>query len=117
MSSSRAGRKLDVVWDYFDKEPLKSPGHFSAKCKFCNKSWKRAYVNILQMHLANNCLECPAEVKSYYLGFLTALSDDEMDVDTLSTGSRGSIGSKRLIVGQQGIEDFYESKDLPDHKY
>ncbi|CAB4494029.1 unnamed protein product [Rhizophagus irregularis] len=116
MSSSRAGRKLDVVWDYFDKEPLKSPGHFSAKCKFCNKSWKRAYVNILQMHLANNCLECPAEVKSYYLGFLTALSDDEMDVDTLSTGSRGSIGSKRLIVGQQGIEDFYESKDLPDHK-
>ncbi|PKB99879.1 hypothetical protein RhiirA5_382851 [Rhizophagus irregularis] len=112
MSSSRAGRKLDVVWDYFDKEPLKSPGHFSAKCKFCNKSWKRAYVNILQMHLANNCLECPAEVKSYYLGFLTALSDDEMDVDTLSTGSRGSIGSKRLIVGQQGIEDFYERKML-----
>lgn len=36
-----------------------------------------------------------------------------MDVDTLS---RRFKDSKRLrIEGQQEIEDFYESKELPEH--
>jgi hypothetical protein len=103
----KAGRKLNEVWDFFEQTPLKSLGHYSAKCTFCSKSWKRAYVNALQAHLANDCLQCPEDVKSYYLGFLSACDDYEME-------TRGSKRLKR--TGQQGIGDFYESKELPEHK-
>jgi hypothetical protein len=112
-SKKSAGRKLNEVWDFFEQTPLKSSGHYSAKCHFCNKSWKRAYVNALQAHLANECLECPGDIKSYYLGFLGS-DDEEMDVDNLSR-SRGSKRSK-IGQGQQGIEDFYENKELPESK-
>ena len=37
-----------------------------------------------------------------------------MDIDSISTGSRASKRSRS--EGQQGIEDFYESKELPESK-
>ena len=64
MSSNKgkAGRRQDDVWEYLDKKPLKSAGHFSGKCNFCHQKWTRAYVNELQNHLANGCNDCPEEI-------------------------------------------------------
>ena len=53
------GYKPNEVWDYFQKTQLKSPGHYSAKCNFCNHLWSRAYIQELQLYLTNECLICP----------------------------------------------------------
>jgi hypothetical protein len=29
------GRPKNMVWNYFEHNALKHPGHFDAKCKFC----------------------------------------------------------------------------------
>ncbi|CAJ0751389.1 358_t:CDS:2, partial [Entrophospora sp. SA101] len=95
-------------------------GHFSAKCIFCNHNWGRAYVKSLQAHLSNDCVECPNDICNFYLGVLS--TNDNMSVDdNLSSNSRMSIQStnsfkRKKLDGQQGIEDFYEGKELTDSK-
>jgi hypothetical protein len=84
----KAGRKQDSVWEFFDWIPLKSPGHYFGKCKFCHKKWQRAYVGVLQFHLANECSDCPEEIQIYWLGFIAA--KDSLDNDTVSIASRES---------------------------
>ncbi|CAJ0758773.1 10234_t:CDS:2 [Entrophospora sp. SA101] len=119
-NNSNSGRKLNEVWNFFTKTPLKSAGHFSAKCIFCNRNWGRAYVKSLQAHLSNDCVECPNDIRNFYLGVLS--TNDNMSVDdNLSSNSRMSIQStnsfkRKKLDGQQGIEDFYEGKELTDSK-
>ena len=38
-SKGKAGRKQDEVWEYFERTPLKSAGHYAEECKFCHKKW------------------------------------------------------------------------------
>ncbi|CAJ0633489.1 273_t:CDS:2 [Entrophospora sp. SA101] len=86
-NNSNSGRKLNEVWNFFTKTPLKSAGHFSAKCIFCNRNWGRAYVKSLQAHLSNDCVECPNDIRNFYLGVLS--TNDNMSVDdNLSSNSR-----------------------------
>ena len=109
MSSNKgkAGRRQDDVWEYLDKKPLKSAGHFSGECNFCHQKWARAYVNELQNHLANGCNDCPEEIQNYWLEIIIAkdLDDDDM------------VSNKRKKVkGQTGIEDYYERRELSESK-
>ncbi|CAG8717683.1 22_t:CDS:2, partial [Racocetra fulgida] len=46
------GRPPDPVWDHFFAIPLKSPGHFAAKCKYCSTQFNRGRPNQLEIHLA-----------------------------------------------------------------
>ncbi|CAG8830137.1 44114_t:CDS:1, partial [Gigaspora margarita] len=46
------GRPPDPVWDHFFATPLKSPGHFAAKCKYCSIQFNRGCPNQLEIHLA-----------------------------------------------------------------
>ena len=105
------GKKPNEVWNFFKKELVKgSKGHYSAKCIFCNKEWKKAYINDLKLHLANNCLVCPEDIHSFYLNLVTNNNDN--------SSSSSTTNSKKCKTneGQKGIEDFYENKELPDHK-
>jgi hypothetical protein len=113
INKKKSGCKLDEVWEFFEQTKLKSPGHFSAVCKFCHKKWPRAYVNELQAHLSNNCNKCPTEIQQYWLGFVAA--KDIIDSDN-ATSIHPTKSKKRKAQNQPGIEDFYESRDLPESK-
>ena len=90
-SKGRSGRKLDGVWKHFVQVPLKSPGHYSGECKLCHKKWLRAYVNVLQFHLANECVDCPEDIQNYWLRYLTA--KDSLEDETASIASQESSQS------------------------
>ncbi|CAB4485307.1 hypothetical protein RhiirA1_390785 [Rhizophagus irregularis] len=76
-----SGHPQSEVWKYYEKQPLKSsPGHFSAKCNYCKKTWPHGHVHELEDHLANKCKECPELVSSFYLGVVS--SRDFGDEDT-----------------------------------
>jgi hypothetical protein len=114
------GRKLNEVWNFFIKTSLRSAGHFSAKCKFCNHTWARAYVKNLQAHLANDCIKCPNDIRNFYIGVLSG-SYNMSNNDDMSSNSRMLIEStnsfkKKKTDVQQGIEDFYEKKELSESK-
>jgi len=111
-NKKKPGCKQNEVWDFFEQTRLKSPGHFSAECKFCHRKWARAYVNELQAHLANECNICPTDIQQYWLGFVAARDSFDSDDTTRSTSSN----KKRKAQGQPRIEDFYESRSLPAAK-
>ncbi|CAG8736851.1 9508_t:CDS:1, partial [Rhizophagus irregularis] len=60
------------VWKHFEKTPLKSAGHFSAKCTYCTKYWSHGTSNELEAHLANNCKDVSKYIRSFYLGVVSA---------------------------------------------
>ena len=72
--------------------------------------WPRAYVNGLQAHLGNNCNKCPIEIQQYWLGFVAAKGIIDSDNATYTHKTKSK---KRKAQSQPGIEDFYESRDLP----
>jgi hypothetical protein len=41
------GRPKNIVWNYFECNALKHPGHYDAKCKFCGTYWKNGIVKKL----------------------------------------------------------------------
>ena len=104
-NKGKAGRKQNDVWEFFEKNPLKSAGHFSAVCNFCHRKWQRAYVNELQNHLANGCDSCPEDIQSFWLEFIDSLGDDDMVVN-----------KKRKGKGQTGIVDYFEGRELSESK-
>jgi hypothetical protein len=104
-NKGKAGRKQSDVWDFFEKESLKSAGHFSAKCNFCHKNWPRAYVNGLQNHLANECDSCPDDIQNYWLEFI--VEKDSLD---------DMIAKRRKVTVQTGIDDYFEGRELPKSK-
>ena len=108
--SKKPGRKSNEVWAFYEKTPLKSsPGHFSAICMYCKKKWTRGYVEKLQAHFANECNKCPDELKNYWLKYL-------INDDSSSNSASASSSKKRKTGGQLEIEDFYESRNLPESK-
>lgn len=111
LNKGKAGRKQNDVWEFFEKEPLKSAGHFSGKCNFCHKKWPRAYVNELQNHLANECDICPEDIQNYWLRFISKDSSDN-DNDTIAATKKRKVNVK----GQTGIEDYFENRELPENK-
>ncbi|KAF0429473.1 zinc finger bed domain-containing protein 1-like [Gigaspora margarita] len=46
------GRPPDPLWDHFFATLLKSPGYFSAKCRYCLKQFSRGCHTDLEVHLA-----------------------------------------------------------------
>ncbi|CAJ0900414.1 14247_t:CDS:2 [Entrophospora sp. SA101] len=110
-NNSNSGRKLNEVWNFFTKTPLKSAGHFSAKCIFCNRNWGRAYVKSLQAHLSNDCVECPNDIRNFYLGVLS--TNDNMSVDdNLSSNSRMSIHKEIARVNSRIDKELEVGENL-----
>ncbi|PKY36174.1 hypothetical protein RhiirB3_458213, partial [Rhizophagus irregularis] len=66
------GRSQREVWRHYEKKPLKSAGHFLAKCNYCRSYWPHGHSNKLKDHLANNCKEVSELVHSFYLDVVSA---------------------------------------------
>ena len=82
-SKHAGGRPKDKVWQYFNSNATKHPGHFDAVCKFCNFYWKVGVVKKLQVHLARDCEGVDTEVKNKYM-LIVARRDglgEEVEVD------------------------------------
>jgi hypothetical protein len=111
-SKGKSGRKQNGVWEYFEKTPLKSAGHYSGECKFCHQKWQRAYISILQFHLTNECTDCPEEIQNYWLRFIAA--KDSLDDDTASNASLTSSNKKRKVVynGKLSIQSPFSTVNL-----
>jgi hypothetical protein len=79
------GRPKSKVWEYFEHNSTNHPGHFDAKCKFCNYYWKGGVVKKLEVHLARECDNVSAEIKNKYMHIVAkrdGLSDDIMEIET-----------------------------------
>ena len=79
------GHSKSKVWEYFEHNPTNHPGHFDAKCKFCNHYWKGGVVKKLEVHLARECDNVSAEIKNKYMHIVAkrdGLSDDIMEIET-----------------------------------
>src|SRR5271154_4188417 len=67
-SKSNSGRPESLVWNHFYKKmESKSRGHFSATCHYCGKEWSRGKPDILEDHLATECLYCSNNIRNDYL--------------------------------------------------
>ncbi|CAG8619602.1 2025_t:CDS:1 [Ambispora leptoticha] len=62
-----SGCQLSTVWEFFIRGRTKSPGHFSAICKFCQAKWTRGEPLKLEAHLALNCSKVEDKVQQVYL--------------------------------------------------
>ncbi|CAG8490232.1 27546_t:CDS:2 [Racocetra persica] len=67
--SSLMASPPDPVWKHFVATPLKSPGHFSAQCKYCATQFNRRCLNELVVHLTKECEDesLDNETRSKYL--------------------------------------------------
>jgi hypothetical protein len=79
------GRPKSKVWEHFEHNSTNHPGHFDAKCKFCNHYWKGGVVKKLEVHLARECENVSIEIKNRYMHIVAkrdGLSDDIMEIET-----------------------------------
>ena len=59
-------RQHDPVWNHFESKPLKTPGHFSAKCKYYDTNFSCERLNQLEVHLAKDCTAVALDIRNNY---------------------------------------------------
>ncbi|CAJ0629758.1 12904_t:CDS:2 [Entrophospora sp. SA101] len=77
----RGGRPSSDVWQYFEKNTSKSKGHYTAKCRYCLKFWRRGIPDKLEAHLALKCEKVDREISQIYLKKL-ATKNSVSDVES-----------------------------------
>lgn len=105
------GRPQSEVWKHFEKKPLKSVGHYSAKCTYCAKYWPRGTPNELETHLANDCKAASEYIRSFYLGVVSARNFGNEASLSNSNKKRKTQNSE-----QREITEWCESTTLPSSK-
>ncbi|GET56204.1 ribonuclease H-like domain-containing protein [Rhizophagus irregularis DAOM 181602=DAOM 197198] len=108
----KGGRPQSEVWRHYEKKPLKSAGHFSAKCNYCRTYWPRGHPNELEDHLANNCREVPELVHSFYLGVVSARDFGREDTFSSPENSK----KRKTQVDQRELTDWFESTNINSQK-
>ena len=108
-----SGRPQSEVWKHYEKKPLKSAGHFSAKCNYCKNFWPRGHPHQLEEHLANNCKECPEIVQAFYLGVVS--SRDFGSEDTAIPLSEHNK-KRKIQADQRELTDWFESAKITPQK-
>jgi len=99
------GRPLNSVWEYFERKPLPSAGHFSAKCKYCGIFLPRGRPHELEVHLAKNCRPCPNEIQ---LKYLTMICENE------DNGEEELFKSnKRRKTNQTTLNSHWDNTEIP----
>jgi hypothetical protein len=109
---NQGGRPQSEVWRHYEKKPLKSAGHFSAKCNYCAKYWSRGTPNELEAHLANDCKEVSESIRSFYLGVVSARNFGNEDTSTPSPLEN----KKRKTSNQRELTEWYEQTNLSPSK-
>ena len=80
------GRPKNIVWNYFEHNALKHPGHYDAKCKFCGIYWKNGIVKNLQVHLASKCESVDVETKNKFMHYVATrdgiINENLMEIES-----------------------------------
>ncbi|CAB5324354.1 unnamed protein product [Rhizophagus irregularis] len=106
------GRPQSEVWKHFEKTPLKSAGHFSAKCTYCTKYWPRGTPNELEAHLANDCKDVSEYIRSFYLGVVSARNFGNENASLSNSNKK----RKTQNLDQREITEWCEPTTLPSSK-
>jgi hypothetical protein len=62
----KATKPFSEVWEYYEKGARKSNGHHEAICFYCKTKWARGKPAKMEVHLANECAQCPEEISRYW---------------------------------------------------
>ncbi|EXX63807.1 hypothetical protein RirG_148840 [Rhizophagus irregularis DAOM 197198w] len=108
----KGGRPQSEVWRHYEKKPLKSAGHFSAKCNYCRTYWPRDHPNELEDHLANNCRKVPELVHSFYLGVVSAQNFGREDTFSSPENSK----KRKTQVDQRELTHWFKSTNINSQK-
>ena len=100
------------VWNHFEKTPLKSAGHYAAKCKFCSRNWPRGSPKELEEHLANECSDVSEIIRSFYLGVVSSRDFGEVDF----TSSKSNKKRKNQNQDQRDLTDWFEPTTISTQK-
>jgi Protein of unknown function (DUF 659)/BED zinc finger len=115
-SKSNSGRPESLVWNHFYKKiELGSRGHFSATCHYCNKEWSRGKPDILEDHLATECIYCSDNIHNDYLEIVSKrIVANNKEKAVTSTIKKRKSETLLPQLKQTGLEDFLESTKLSD---
>ena len=102
--NSSGGRPKSIVWGTYIKQGKKvSEGHYEGTCLYCNTFWHKGSPQVLEAHLANNCLKAPLEIKQL---FLTRVAENFV------SNPRNKRQKLNNGTEQSKITDFHESSKL-----
>ena len=67
------GRPKSFIWETHIIQGKKVlNGHYEANCRYCNKFWHKGSSQVLEAHLANNCIKVPLEIRQLFINRLAA---------------------------------------------
>jgi hypothetical protein len=93
-------RPKNIVWNYFEHNTLKHPGHYDVKCKFCDTYWKNGIVKKLQVHLASKCENVDVEVKNKFMHYVATrdgiVNENQMEIE--SDGENEELSEERVAL-------------------
>lgn len=59
-------KPFSEIWEYYEKGVQKNNGHYEAICFYCKTKWSRGKPQKMEVHLANECIQCPEEISRYW---------------------------------------------------
>lgn len=105
------GRPLSQVWEHFLKGPeiKNNKGHYSARCDYCSKHFEVGYPNVLEKHLARECVQCDEEIHNHYLNLIMEKNKSR----NIQKNAHNSISNKKNLNNRQvSLSEFYEHATL-----
>jgi hypothetical protein len=101
---NKGGRPLSTIWEDINQGQVIAPGKFSASCKYCETTWKRGELSKLEEHLSNHCKRAPADIVRKYMHKILERQD------------KSNKKRKLSCDGQQTIDNYHDSADLPESR-
>ncbi|CAG8653733.1 8443_t:CDS:2, partial [Dentiscutata erythropus] len=65
-----SGKKQGDIWLYVNQGISLGQEHYKASCKYCPVSWERGRPDDMRLHLAQQCLNVPDEIKYFWRDFI-----------------------------------------------
>jgi hypothetical protein len=101
---NKGGRPLSTIWEDINQGQVIALGKFSASCKYCEITWKRGELSKLEEHLSNHCKRAPADIVRKYMYKILERQD------------KSNKKRKLSCDGQQTIDNYHDSADLPESR-
>jgi hypothetical protein len=113
------GRPKNVVWNYFEHKVLKHPGHYDARCKFCNHYWKLGIVKKLQVHLARECDKVSIEIKNTHMHIVAKRDglDNNMEIEATNAekDNNNELSMEQIALMDRSMLKAFVMCGIPFH--
>ncbi|CAG8754365.1 17720_t:CDS:2 [Rhizophagus irregularis] len=102
-------KPFSEIWEYYERGAQKNNGHYEAICFYCKSKWSRGKPQKMEVHLANECIQCPEEISRYWREIIASRQT------TYTRNNQKSLPSLRPPNSTQSqITDHYKSdQSLP----